>query len=456
MTRRLVLSYLTIALFVLIVLEVPLGVSFARSQRDRLTVDIERDAVVIGSLVEDDLQAGRDRVDPALGDYTERAGSRVVITDRAGVSVHDSAAPTGPRRDFSTRPEIIEALAGRRATGIRHSETLGVDLLYVAVPVASGGQVHGAVRITYPTQALDRRIAGNWWLLAVVAAVVLVATAAAGWAIARWVTRPTRQLERAVALAAAGDLTVRAPTDQGPPEVRALARRFNVMAAQLDRLLGAQRAFVADASHQLRSPLTALRLELEDLPVVGGEGEDGRERAIEETRRLGRLVDGLLLLARSDGEGRRPEPIDVAAVVRGRVATWRPLAEESGVSLQLEDAGLPRARAVAGHLEQILDNLIANALEVSPVGSTVTVSVTTGDVVAVHVRDEGPGLEAEERDRAFDRFWRGPAAEPGTGSGLGLPIARQLARAVGGDVVLLAVDGGGTDAVVTLPAADPS
>ena len=93
MTRRLVLSYLTIALFVLIVLEVPLGVSFARNQRDRLTVDIERDAVVIGSLVEDALQSGAEAADPALGDYTERAGSRVVITDRAGVSVHDSAAP---------------------------------------------------------------------------------------------------------------------------------------------------------------------------------------------------------------------------------------------------------------------------------------------------------------------------------------------------------------------------
>lgn len=446
------LSYLAIALFVLVVLEVPLGISYARSQHERLSVDVERDAVTIASLVEDQLQFGAAEVDPDLGDYPDRTGGRVVITDANGISVHDAGDPGGERRDFSTRPEIARALTGERASGTRFSDTLQTELLYVAVPVASGGVVHGVVRITYPTAEVTGRIRTNWWILAAVATVVLLATAGVGWTIARWVTRPTRQVAQAVALAAEGDLRARAPTDAGPPEVRDLAHRFNQMAHQLDELLGAQRAFVADASHQLRSPLAALRLEIEDLPVRP-EGTEGHLRVLDELRRLNRLVDGLLMLARAEAPARDAEPVDIAALVRERAETWRPLADESDVRLELAGPAHAVALAVPDHVDQILDNLLANSMEVAPIGSTIELEVVAEDPVHVVVRDAGPGMSPADRARAFDRFWRGERSQPGSGTGLGLPIARQLARACGGDLTLLPAPGRGTEALLTLPAA---
>lgn len=457
MTRRLVLSYLAIAVFVLLVLEVPLGISYARSALERRTVDLERDAGVVASFVEDGLEHGTPVTLPDwLAMYPAEAGVRVLVTDREGITVLDSDAPVDAPRDYSTRPEIVAALEGRRDAGTRYSETLGQDLLYVAVPVSSGGVVHGAVRLTHPRTALDASIRDNWLLLGGIALVVLAVTGVVGVLIARSVTRPTRELEHAAAQLAAGDLDARAPTDAGPPELRDLADRFNHMAARLGELIATQRDFVADASHQLRSPVAALRLELENLAeLAGSRGElaEGLERAVGSTRRLGRIVDGLLMLARTEASDRHVEAMDVPTVVRDRASGWRPLADERGVLIDV-DVRQEHVTALGAteHLAQILDNLLANALEVAPSHSVVRLTVdTTPTHVEVHVVDHGPGMSAEQRARAFDRFWRSPTARPGGGSGLGLPIARRLARAGGGDLLLETSPGHGVDATVLLP-----
>lgn len=456
MTRRLLLSYLSITAFVLLVLEVPLGISFADREREQLTTRIERDATVVGTVAEDTLQHGVEAdLAPYVLAYQARTGGRVVIVDDRGISVADSDAPEDAPRDFSTRPEIAAALRGERASGTRSSETLGTDLLYVAVPVASGGNVWGAVRITYPTKELDDRIRRNWIALGLLAVVVLAAVAVVGFVLARSVTRPVRALEATAVAIAGGDLRARAPAEHGPPELRTLAERFNDMAARLEELLGAQQAFVADASHQLRTPLTALRLRLENLESAAPEQlRDDLTAAVDETSRLGRLVEGLLVVARA--EGARPERgvVDVAAKARERASAWEPLAEERGVRLAVEAGTTVPAMAVVGALEQILDNLLANALEVAPAGSAVTVGVSRRDRWAeLHVIDEGPGLPAADRVRAFDRFWRGAGSHDPHGSGLGLAIVRQLAVASGGEAELREAVGGGVDAVIRLPAA---
>jgi signal transduction histidine kinase len=160
--------------------------------------------------------------------------------------------------------------------------------------------------------------------------------------------------------------------------------------------------------------------------------------ALAEVDRLGRVVESLLALARADAEAVRSEPVDVDAVLDQRLAHWRGV-ERRG------DRGL-RVRSSPDRLGQILDNLVANALAVS---DQVGVSVRRDDGwVELHVVDEGPGLSAEERARAFDRFWRGRSAGPG--SGLGLAIVRRLADADGGQAELRAAESGGVDAVVRL------
>ncbi|MET1000702.1 MAG: ATP-binding protein [Acidimicrobiia bacterium] len=447
MTRRLLLSYLTITAFVLVVLEVPLALTYENSQIDQLTADVERDARVLSGRV---AGAPPEAAQQMADEYRAEVGGRAVVVDAAGTSVADSDAAAG--RDFSTRPEIAQVLAdGDVASGTRHSDTLDENLLYVAVPVASpAGELLGAVRITYPTTAIDRRVRRYWLSLAGLAVVVLGAVTAVGFFLARSVTRPVLALEHAAERVARGDLRARAPTDTGPPEIRSLAEQFNTMAARLEELVGAQRTFVADASHELRTPLTALRLRLENLQQAPNANGADFEAAADEVARLARLVDGLLELARAEGARPEREMVDISTAAHERVAVWQPLAEEQGVRLVLDcDAEDTHAQTVPGAVAQVLDNLLANALDAAPPTSDVVVRVTRADgFVELHVVDSGQGLSADERLRAFDRFWRAPGAESG-GTGLGLAIVAQLAAASGGDAALLPGAGAqGTDAQV--------
>ncbi|MFA5890309.1 MAG: ATP-binding protein [Actinomycetota bacterium] len=458
MTRRLMLTYLSLAAFVLLILEVPLGASFARQERRQIIADVQRDALVLATYAEEVLEGGI-KLDLAriAADYQLQTSGRVVVVDATGLAIADSAPRAAKPADFSSRPEIAAALTGELTSGIRHSDTLATDLVYSAVPVASGGRVLGAVRITYPATALSERINRNWIALGMIALIVLAAASLIGWLLARSVTSPVRDLEDAAATLARGDLGTRAPEDSGPPELRALARTFNETAARLQVLMDSQRAFIADASHQLRTPLTALRLRLESLePVDGAAGEsEDLDAAVRESWRLSQIVDELLALASAESANPERMPADVGAIVRDRHDAWSALAEERGVTLRAEYADVPTALVAPGHLEQILDNYLSNALDAAPQNSSVAITTRrAGDWIEIGVRDEGPGMSDQNRARAFDRFWRAPGAERGSGSGLGLAIVQRLANASGGEAELRAAPGGGIEAVIRLRTSD--
>ena len=448
MTRRLLLGYLGVTLFVLLSLEVPLGLQNQRTERRNLTSSVSHDATVLAADAEDAVQAPSPRQLDALAavaaHYAGKTGARAVIVDRRGYALVDTSARVRGTESFASRPEVAAALAGRYPSGVRDSKTLHERLLYVAVPIASGGKVHGAVRITYPFSAVDARIRRYWLILALIAVVVLAGAAVVGLGLARFVTRPLRDLEEAAAAVGDGDLDARAPEREGPPEVRSLAVAFNETVAKLSRLLRSQGEFVADASHELRTPLTALRLRLESLP-----SSRDRDAALHEADRLRDLVDGLLTLARADRGTESSARVDAAALMRERIEAWTPLADEHGVDLVARLNGPLPVRAAPGRLAQVIDNLLANALEVSPDGGTITLSALAADPwVEVHLLDEGPGLTPEQRKRAFDRFWRAGSGDGG--SGLGLAIVKRLVAADEGEVELREASTGGVDAVVRL------
>lgn len=450
MRRRLLVSYLLIAVLVLVLLEIPLGIAYAENERSELTDKVERDAVALATLVEDSLEHETpvpQEVRRTAARYDAATDGRVLVVDAQGLRIVDTA-PTGSS-GFSSRPEIALALRGEIATGTRRSNTLGTDLLYVAVPVASSGVVHGAVRITYPMSAVNDRIHRYWWILGLIAAGVLAVAVGVALVLARWVARPLARLEKAAASIATGDLTSQVDV-AGPPEVRQLAETFNGMVAKLDVLVRSQDEFVADASHQLRTPLAALRLRLENLERDLPESERLEvEGALSEVARLGALVDALLALARADRAEAAPRPLDVTAAVDERLAAWSALADERRVRLEAESDPAVVALVTTGRFEQMLDNLLANALDVSPEGAAITVSVRpAASLVEIHVVDEGPGMSAGDRMRAFDRFWRAGRAQEGFG--LGLAIVERLVTADGGRVELRESAGGGLDAVVTL------
>jgi signal transduction histidine kinase len=438
-TLRLLAGYLALTVAILAGLEVPLAVVDAHNQRQDLTAKIARDAFAAASLSEDVLQtsARSAQLQRVAERYRRETGGRLVIVNRRGRSVADSQPTTPTERNFASRPEVAAALRGRTVSGTRMSETLHNRLLYVAVPVSSGGVVHGAVRITYPTAALDARIRRYRVALLAVAAVVLGAAAAIGLVLSRSITLPLRRLEAAAEEIGDGNLQARAPEDAGPAEIRRLATRMNESTSRLSALLGAQEQFVADASHELRTPLTALRLRLENEDTQG---------ALAEVARLTQLVEELLALARADTAAEPGVPLHLGRLVRSRVEAWRPLADERNVHLYATTDEVDIV-AGAGRVQEVLDNLLANAIDASREDSRVHVVARRGEL---HVVDDGPGLTPAQRTRAFDRFWR---ASGKPGSGLGLSIAKRLIELDGGRIELREAASGGVDAVVSYPAA---
>lgn len=455
MTRRILAAYVGLTALVLALLTLSLGFMFASRERDRLETKIERDARVLAAEVDDSYESGKfgPDVTALVTAYVQRTEGRVVMVNRRGESIIDSSHLGGAPRDFSTRPEIASALRGAFASGHRMSSTLGTDLLYVAVPVRHDGGVLGVVRVSYPVTTVDTAVRAIWLKLLALDAAVLGLAAMIGWLIATNLGRPIQSLETAAARLAEGDLGARVPDQRAPADLAQVSDTFNTMAERLQTLVESRQAFLADASHQLRTPLTALRLRLEAVASAQAAPSVDLDAAGAEVDRLSDLVDALLSMARIDANPGEIVPVVVGDVARERVDTWSMLADEQDVRLRLNDTTSgASARVIDGGLEQILDNLIDNALGHSGAGDTVTVRVQRArdsDRVIVAVSDEGPGVPPDQLRRLFDRFWRGPGAEPG-GTGLGLSVVRRLAEASGGQATARPSQSGGLEIEVSL------
>lgn len=453
-------AFIGVTLLMLLVQDIPLSSYLRTVENDRIVTALERDAFVLAGRSEESLETPTDSHESTLAavarTYRDAGGARVVIVDAAGTAVvtsDDDESSLGS--SYVSRPEIAEALTGRITSGKRYSKTLHTELLYVTVPVFSGDRVLGAVRLTYPSQVVTDAVNRQIRMLGLVALTTVLLAGLVGLIFSGRVTRQLKLLQGATERLAEGDLSARADETSGAPELRSLSTSFNLMAERLNMLIQQQRTFAADASHQLRTPLTALRLRLErarDLLGTDPAGATERLAAAEgEVDRLGDIVEGLLLLSRTEASSAPLEVIDLAAIARERVEQWQALAQESDVTIVYEGATAASVRATALAPEQILDNYVDNALSVSPDGGTIVVRVAVeGAHSTLHVLDEGPGLSPEECVRAFDRFWR--AGSDHTGSGLGLAIVSQLARASRATAALTPRQGSGIDASVTFDA----
>ena len=458
MTRRIIGVLVAVTLVVLVALEVPLAVTFEHQRTTEATTELERDALAIGDLIEDDLERGNlVPIEQAAGAYDEERGPRVVIVDARGIALVDSDPTadvgTSVGRSFADRPEIEQALRGSTAVVTRRSETLGETLLVVAAPVRSAGEVFGAVRVSRSRSDIDREVRRYQLTLAGTGLAMVAAAVGLGLAVGRWATSALAELQAVAARLERGDLDSRAPADIGPPEVRDLSARFNAMADRLAALVRSSQDFAADASHQLRTPLTAMRLRLDNLAATTGD-EVAVDAVIHDLDRLDRTIDALLAFTRLDRQPTQPAAIPVGDALRDRAATWSPAAAEAGVEIVVTDGDVLATRVEfdPNHLEQILDNLIANALVAAPAGSPIELAAAwSGEHVDIHVTDHGPGLPEADRERAFDRHW-GRSPE---GTGLGLAIVKRLAANNRAAVRLQETSGGGLDVVVVARRAAP-
>jgi signal transduction histidine kinase len=448
MARRITLAVIALVALLLSVVAVPLGLHIASQDTSDFAQQTNTTAAAVASVAEEQLDDHQpsSSLRQAVGEL-QRQGDQVAVYGSDGHWIAGHRAIAGV-----SRARIEAALAGR-ASQWRQPE----DKLVVALPVLRDDSADGigVVVLARSTEPLDHRIDAMWAWLAFVSLAGLVAAAATASGLARWASRPLHGLEEAALRLGGGELTARAPAADGPPEVRRLADSFNMMAGRLETLLGGHQAMIADVSHQLRTPLAALRLRLDVLMLAApAQLAEELSGAQEEIARLSRMVDGLLAVARAENTTSPAVAVPVDEVIAERVAAWLPAAEEKLITLTGgEPSGQVNARLGDGHLEQVLDNLLANALEAVPEGGLVRVGTTAADgMIKIVVADDGPGMTPQQRRAALRRY---VTATPG-GTGLGLAIVHRLVTTDGGRLELSDSPGGGLTVTIEVPAAVPA
>jgi signal transduction histidine kinase len=442
--RRLLLALVGLTAAILIGAVIPLGLRASAHDYAAYLEDAQSRARMAAAAAEEVLA---DHVSGAelSQDLTAAAhgGDGLAVLSPGGAVIRKAGSPVAVPSRLIGQAERTD----RAVTDVSH------DRVLVVVPVRSGGQTVGVVALMRPTERLEFGLRTFWMTLVLIAAAALAAAVLIGLGLSRWAARPLAVLDSAARELGGGDLSARAEAAACPAEFRRLANTFNTMAGRLETLVHENRAVIEDVSHQLRTPLAALRLRLDLLAQESGESSAEFTGALGEVARLSRLVDGLLAVARA--ENATPVAVTVRAdqVVAERIAAWAPVAAEQGI--RLTSPPMPPAPALIadGYLEQILDNLIANAVEALGEDSRITVRATAvQERVRIVVEDDGPGMGEAEMDRAFRRF----ATSSAGGSGLGLAIVYRLASSSGGSARLARTEGGGLTVIVELPRASPA
>ncbi|WP_437933560.1 ATP-binding protein [Sorangium sp. So ce341] len=485
----------------LVVLLVPAaGLEFARIYERQLLGSLERDmanqAALVAAMLASDLDRGLELDAPEHGDVLTRAArrtrTRVRILDQAGAVVvdsHENGPPEGPEpaapallpararggsgvglgdladgvRPFgrdarerwpevADRPEVRDALSGRRGARTRVRERQPAVFLFLAEPIRWGGEVLGAVYVVRSTQPvlveLHRIRSGLIQVLLSASLFTGLVTLALAWSI----SRPLGKLSRAAKRIAAGERDIEVPVS-GSGEIRELGASFAAMNERLGARLRYISDFAADVAHEFKSPLTSIRGAAELLDEGAADDPEARRRFLRnielDVARLDRLVSRLLELSRIEASSEAMTVLDLEALVARVVERCR--GREKPVVLRYEmSKRLLRARQT--DLETALLNLLDNAVRFSPPGEAVVVTVEGGEggrTARISVRDRGPGVPAQHRARIFDRFFT--TDESRNGTGLGLAIVKSVVEAHGGAVSVESAPGEGATFVVELP-----
>jgi signal transduction histidine kinase len=451
------MAFAYVLITVIVALVVPLAVNLRERARSELLGQAKVTAQALAASFGGETVARASAAE--LARQAERSArqidGRVLVMDADGVVLADANPfPEPPAsavgEDYLTRqrPEVLTALVdGLPDALVRRSEELDLDLLLASAPIVdeAGGRPStvGAVRITLDVQRVTDSVRTITIGVVVIGLAGLAAGMLVAFVLAGSLARPLTRLADAARRLGRGDLSTRAGQVRGPDEVRDLATSFDDMADRVERTFEAQRSFVSNASHQLRTPLTGMKLRIERAAEGSDDPELRRqlEAADHEVDRMAATVDRMLQVAHEIEEGAVTEA-DASDRAQAAVERWRDRAGERGSTLSASADGAARVRANPTDLDQVLDNLIDNALTYAPGPIEVEVVPGSGRTV-VAVRDHGPGIVASERSLVTDRFHRGPDAPPG-GSGLGLAIARELTERWGGELEVVAPTGGGT------------
>lgn len=470
MRTRLLPLLIVLMAAVLLALGFPLAVSLAAGEQQKAVVDRIDDTARFAALAQfvTDPPTGSRRTVPderletlsrELASYHEVYGIRAGVFYRTGMPMASAPADWALPAGGEVREAFDEAKLSRRSHDPAQVWPWQRTRLVVASPVIRDGDVVAVVVTDSPTGQTRSRTLRDWLILGAGETAAMLVAVGAALRLTGWVLRPVRVLDATTHDIATGRLKSRVAVAGGPPELRRLARSFNEMADHVQDVLEQQRAFVADASHQLRNPLAALLLRIELLALELPKGNEEIASVRTEGKRLAQVLDDLLDLALAEHAEADLRLIDIGALTGERVAAWAPTAEAKGVRL-VGECPATTAWADPVALSSALDAVIDNALKFTPAGERVDVAVSGGgDTSTIVVADRGPGLTDEELARVGDRFWRSGRHQNIKGSGLGLSISRALLAAGGGSIGYAAhraEEPRGLRVTVTVPRTEPA
>ncbi len=407
-----------------------------------------------------DASSGGRSLQDLIGSYASNIDGRVTLVD-ANLNVVATSDPAVPTHREDDRPEFIAARAGGEHFDIRWDEWTKEERLFVAAPVAGGehGAPAGFIQLSVPMLPIYTQMSETWLMLGGVGCIVLLLTVLASTLLARQIAIPVQHLTVTSEQIAAGRLDERvAPA--GPSEIRRLGQAFNRMAERVQEMIAAQREFVDNAAHELRSPLTGLRLRIEMLQTHGANDPELTRHYLDQMQHevgyLQRLVDHLLALAAvEEGQPAEQVDLDLAPLLHELADEIGPLAQQAGVDLgvQLPDH-LPCVEANGDQMRIVVRNLLDNAIKYTRTGGTVTLAARTqANDVEIEVADTGIGIPSEALPRVFDRFYRTDRARSRKqgGAGLGLALVRGIVDEHNGKIDVESREGQGSTFTVTLP-----
>lgn len=450
MRRRLFLAAIPLLLLVATAIAIPAAIAIAANHTSTLTSDRIGDASRFAAATLTAFTTDTSRLYAELDDYSDLFDTPLWLIDRDGAVVHGT---TADEPDPGALPSIRAALSGQAPDDLGVVWPWDPSPIVIASPVGHDSQVVAVLVMEVPTASTRQAILVSWAVFALVGTVPAALGVWLLWHFSRWVLRPVEVMDRSVARVTGGDLRSRVPTHTGPVEMRRLGGTFNRMVDTVSSTLDRQQQFVEDAAHQLRGPLTAARLSVENLEPMLPSDETTAEtyrEASESMERATDMISGLLAATRL--HERPARVVSVAEELGAAPRRWRDAGEHAGIAVT---AGLDDALIVEppGGAEAVIDELVDNALRLSGATRIDVTGRVEADRYVVTVRDDGTGLDETELSLATQRFWRAPRAQNVRGTGLGLGIAAQAVGDVGGELRLTAAPGGGLLVRFDLPLA---
>ena len=455
---RLIVTYLGIVIMTLLFISSYILAAISQYLYNERQVELLASANVIANVVSDYVDEEQQSIAPSLERLNISETTRVIIVNRYAEVVYDTTSYSDVRGKILMKEEIVSALKGVDTVTTTENENIG-SIVEGAVTILSDSEVKGAVYISETAQATEDFIADISWILIVISAVVCLLVGVLSWVMADIIIGPIEKLTKFVSDFDLGHLDQRIEIT-GKDEISELGQTFNSMADRLSQMEDKRRLFVSNASHELKTPLSSIKLLSESILSMQTEEDSYISEFMTdingEVDRLARIVDRLLTLTKLDAgtDALEVKLVSVNTLLERINRSLKPQADIKNIVMAVIDHEEVYAELDLSKMWQVVYNITDNAIKYTPAGGVVKTTLTSeGDFCRIEISDNGIGIPKDHLDKVFDRFYRvdkARSSESG-GTGLGLSIVKDMVELHKGKILVDSKEGEGTVFILLLP-----